>query len=125
MRWDEWRFSAALAWRDIFVRSITGISFVLAGSISGYAIWRLVPEGMRSGVLALHYTMYLGIDDVRAWPWIFALPGSIFSLLLVNAVVSAGIYRTDVFAARVLSTLSCALTIVWSVGMFFLVRINL
>lgn len=125
MRWDEWRFSATLAWRDLFVRSITLTAFTLAGIVSGYTIWRLVPEGMRSGVLALHYTMYLGIDDVRAWPWIFALPASMFMLLIVNTFVSAGIYRADIFAARVLSTLSCALTIVWSVGMFFIVRINL
>lgn len=125
MRWDEWRFSATLAWRDLFVRSITIVSLILAGSMSGYAVWRLVPEGMRSGVLALHYTMYLGIDDVRAWPWLFALPVSMFALLILNAIVAAGIYRTDAFAARVVSALSCALTIVWSVGMFFIVRINL
>ncbi len=125
MRWDEWRFSATLAWRDLFVRYGTGFAALAAGASSGYMLWRLIPEGLRSGVLALHYTMYLGIDDVRPWPWVFALPAMVLGVLTVNAAVAAGMYRGDTLAARTLTALSCAIAIVWCVGSFFLVRINL
>ena len=125
MRWDEWRFSAALAWRDTFVRWGNVVSCIFLLITSLYLLWRLIPEGARMGTLALHYTMYLGIDDVRAWPWVFALPALMLILLTMNAAVAAGVYRGDALAARTMTAVSCALTILWSIGSFFLVRINL
>ena len=125
MRLDEWRFSAALAWRDPFMRWASACAAALVLVVTAFVLWRLVPEGVRSGVIVMHYSMYLGIDDVRAWPWLFAIPGGMIAILLVNALVAAGVYRADALAARVLVGLSCALAIIWAVGSYFLVRINL
>jgi hypothetical protein len=125
MRWDEWRFSASLAWRDAFVRHGIVFSFLLVGGMTTYMLWRLIPEGLRSGVLAVHYTMYLGIDDVRDWPWVLVLPGGMLATLLANVSFAVGVYRYDSVAARTLTAVSCALAVSWAVGCFFLVRINL
>ena len=125
MRLEEWRFSATLAWRDPFMRWATLACLLVAFGMTGYVLTKLIPQGLTSGVLATHYTMYLGIDDVRAWPWVFSIPAGIIALIGANAIVAAGIFRTDPLATRMLTALSCAATIVWTVGSLFLVRINL
>lgn len=86
---------------------------------------RLIPEGIRSGVLVFHYTVYLGIDDVRPWRWVFAYPAGMLGILILNTVCAFGLYRRDPTAANVLLGVSLALCIVWCVGTFFLLSINL
>jgi hypothetical protein len=125
MTFAEWRFSAQLAWQDSFIRWTTVVSLLAVFSASGFALMKLIPEGTRSGVLTMHYTIYLGIDDVRPWPWVFAIPGAFVTMLLANTGLSFGLFRTDVIAARALTGLAAAISIIAGVSVFFLVLINL
>ncbi len=125
MKLDAWRFSAKLAWQDQFVRWASVVPAAILLLWSAYFLWRLIPEGLRSGVLVMHYNIYLGIDDVRPWPWIFLLPGSMIAVFVTNAILAGGIYRQHVLAARTLVAVSGVLVGLWLVSSFFLIHVNL
>jgi hypothetical protein len=124
MTLDEWRFSAKLAWQDRFVRWMTVATFALAFGMSVFVLWRLIPEGLRAGVLTMHYTIYLGIDDVRTWPWIFLLPAGMMSLMSVSVLCTFGLFRRDPLAAKTLSATLLASAVLWSFSVFFLIIVN-
>lgn len=124
MRWEEWRFSARLAWQDRFVRWTSVAAAAICLVMSVFLLVRLVPEGLRTGVLSLHYTIYLGIDDVGPWPWIFLMPGGMIFALLVDGACLFGWFRRDALAARSLAGLALATTILWAVTSFFLIAVN-
>ncbi|MCC7357247.1 hypothetical protein IT408_01955 [Candidatus Uhrbacteria bacterium] len=125
MTLEAWKFSAKLAWQDRYLR-IVGISTLLVflGWTSFFA-WRLIPEGIRSGVLVMHYNIYLGIDDVRPWPWVFVSPFAYVGLYLLDLVIAAGIYRSDTIAARTIVTIGTVTGILWGISSFFLILVNL
>ncbi len=91
---------------------------------SAWVIWKLFPEGKRAGILVLHYTVYLGIDDVRPWPWVFRSIGIVAGIAIVNAIVSLLVIQKDALAARAMSMLTTAIVILWSVSQIFVVRVN-
>lgn len=124
MKWEEWRFSAHLAWQDRFIRwgTIAISAVILLGS--GLFVYRLLPEGVRSGFLTTHYTIYLGIDEVRPWQWIFLYPSAMVGISAMNNLVIFGIYRRDILAAKALLAFTCALTLLWGIYIFFLALIN-
>ena len=93
--------------------------------ISSYILWRLIPEGIRSGVLTLHYTIYLGIDEVRPWPWITLLPVIMLTVWLANFLVSLGVYRKDKLAAKTLVSVFTFTNIIWVICLFFIVIVNI
>ncbi len=120
----EWRFSARLAWQDAFIRWTTVASAIVVVIVSGFILWHLIPEGLRSGILTMHYTIYLGIDDIQSWPWAFIVPGGMFGIVLVNTILSFGVFRSDAIAARALTALTAVIILIASIGSFFLVSIN-
>lgn len=125
MTLDEWRFSARLAWQDRFIKwTALGCLFMLC-AMTGFILWKLIPEVLQSHVVTLHYTVYLGVDDVRSWQWIFVLPAGLMGILAANTLCTLGLYRHDTLAAKTLSALSVAMTILWTVVSFFLVMVNL
>jgi len=125
MRWAEWRFSAKLGWQNRFIRWLTIVNALVIVFMSVFVLWRLIPEGLRASVLTMHYNVYLGIDDVRDWRWIFLLPGAMLVVFAGNLLFALGIYRHHALAAKVLVAFSSALTVLWCVGSFFIVLVNL
>lgn len=125
MRWDEWRFSAKRAWQDSFVKWTTVFTVLFHVTMSVYALHALLPQGARARILTVHYNMYLGIDDVRAWQWILLLPAILLLILLVNGIVACGLFRQEELAAKTLVAFSALITLIWSVNLFFLVSVNL
>lgn len=125
MKWEEWRFSAKLAWQDRIIKWPMVLDAILMIGASCYMLVRLVPEGMRSGMLSLHYTIYLGIDEVQPWPWIMLLPGLMIFVWLANFLVALGVYRGDHLAAKTLVAIYTLTNIIWIVCLFFLVIINI
>ncbi len=125
MRWDEWRFSAKRAWQDSFVKWMTVCTVLFHVAMSAFALHALLPQGARARILTVHYTIYLGIDDVRPWQWILLLPAILLLILFVNGVVACGLFRQDKLAAKTLVAFSVLLTLVWGVNLFFLVSVNL
>jgi hypothetical protein len=125
MRWAEWRFSARLAWQDPFIRWTTIVTALFIVGMGAFILWRLIPEGVRASVLTLHYNVYLGIDEVRPWQWIFVLPGGMAAILVVNTVFSFGFYRNHALAARAVCALAAMMALLWGIGSFFLILVNL
>ncbi|MFZ2804434.1 MAG: hypothetical protein WA001_04375 [Patescibacteria group bacterium] len=125
MRLAEWRFSAKLAWKNRFIKWVTIATVLVFVGMTAFILWRLIPTGLQTSVLTMHYTIYLGIDDVRQWQWIFAVPGLMLTVILINFLFALGIFRHDVLAAKMLVAFSAALTVTWCVGAFFLVLVNL
>jgi hypothetical protein len=121
----EWRFSAQLAFYDPFIRWASFLALLVATVTSAYMLFRLVPEGLRSGVTVFHYTIYLGIDDVRNWVWVSVFPVGLYTVFIFNTVFALGLYRLDVLAARTLTGLATTIIIIASISSFFLVRINI
>ncbi len=125
MTWAEWRFSAKRAWQDPIVRWVNIVSVVLWAGVSAFLLLRVIPASARSGIVTMHYNIYLGVDDVRSWPWILAIPGVAAAAILSNAAIAFGSYRTDALAARTLTLLSLIFMVLVSVTSFFLILINL
>lgn len=125
MRWEDWKFSARLGWQDPYIRWIAIASLLLVSITGGILLLKLLPEGWRSGVITMHYNIYLGIDDVRPWPWIFVVPSSALGATIANILLALGLFWRHGLASRTLLTAGLAVGIVWSIGVFFLIRVNL
>lgn len=124
MRWEEWKFSARLAVQDVFVRWTGLAAIIMVIGMSSFLLWRLLPEGWRSGVITIHYNVYLGIDDVRPWPWIFALPGAALIVLLVDILIAFGMFRHSALASRTIIAMGGVAAILWAIGIFFIILVN-
>ncbi len=125
MRWDQWRFSARLAWQDRWVRWTMICTVLFYIVMTAFVLSRLIPPGLRSGVLTLHYNVYLGIDEVRSWPWVLLSPGIMLAVILANLTLAFGIFRHDELAARTLLAVTVAVALLWGVGSFFMTAVNL
>ncbi|MCI0479510.1 hypothetical protein L0Y59_03115 [Candidatus Uhrbacteria bacterium] len=124
MRWEEWKFSAKRALQDPFIRWTTAGTVVLHVAMSVLYLVRILPDAWRSGVTVLHYTVYLGIDDVRSWPWAFAITGSALGMFVLDVLVALGLFRQDPHAARTVITAGAVCMIVWAVAVSFLILVN-
>jgi hypothetical protein len=124
MKWEEWRLSAYRAWQDPFLRYTCIASGVCMLGMSGFAFFKLIPEGIRSSVLTLHYNVYLGIDDVKPWWWIVYPVIGMLVLFCLNVVCAIGIFREHILAARALAAVTALMVLLWSLHLFFLVLVN-
>lgn len=114
----EWRLAAGIAWDDAWFRWQTIATVALGVMMSVYLLVHLVPIGIRNGLLVFHYSIYFGIDDIRAWPWIFVLPLGTLAVIGTDLVASIRLYRHDRIASRVLlgaATLFAAIASVYAV----------
>jgi hypothetical protein len=124
MTLDEWKFSLEVAMDDPWVRwqSVMTFSATAIGSI--FFLWRLIPEGLRSGVLVFHYNLYIGIDEVHAWQWILAYPVVLIGIVLINFLAAVYLFRTDRFAGMTLLGMSTLFVSIALIGGFFLISVN-
>lgn len=124
MRWTEWKFSARLAFQDVFIRWIAIATGLVIVGMGAFFLWRLLPEGWRAGVVTFHYSVYLGIDDVRPWPWVFVFPGAAVVLVVADVLCACSLFRKDAVASRAVMTFGFLSSILWAVGSFFLILVN-
>jgi hypothetical protein len=122
---DELKFSLSVAWDDPWYRWQTIFTLVLALIGSGFFLWHVIPEGLQSGLLVLHYNPYVGIDEVQFWPWIITLPLALLVVVLADVLVAGFLFRHDRLASRVLLCMSSAFTAIGLVGAVFLMLVNL
>jgi hypothetical protein len=125
MRWEEWKFSARLGLQDQWLRVTFLLAIVIVLGMSGFMFWRILPDALHTGVVTMHYNVYLGIDDVRPWPWIFTIPGAALGLLLIDGLMGLGLFRKHPLAARTLTTIGLSAALVWGIGTFFLTLVNI
>ena len=125
MRWLDWKFSARLGWEDPWLRWISVSALVIVLAMGAFFLWRLLPEGWRSGVVTMHYNIYIGIDDVRTWQWLFFVPGTAFLFVLLDTVIALGLFRRHPLASRTLVATGLMTAVVWAIGSFFLINVNI
>jgi hypothetical protein len=125
MRWDEWKFSARRALQDRFILWTAMVTVVLFAVASAYFLIRTLPHGWETGAVVLHYNIYLGIDEIMSWPWIFAVPGAALVVLALDFTVALSIFRLDPLASRVLISLGFFSILLWTIGCFFMAQVNL
>ncbi|HEU0050659.1 MAG TPA: hypothetical protein VFQ60_01220, partial [Patescibacteria group bacterium] len=95
MKWDAWLLSAKLAWMRPTLRwtTLTTLAIIVFGSF--LFLWNVVPARKQSGMLIIHYNIYLGVDQVRPWQWIFFLPALWLLLSLIDFALAFGLYHHD------------------------------
>lgn len=125
MRLEEWKFSARLGLQDHWLRITSLLSLLVVLGMGAYVLFRLLPEGFASGVITMHYNVYLGIDDVRPWPWVFAIPGTALGLVVIDTLLALGLFRKHPMAARTVTSVGLAAAVVWAIGAFFLMLVNI
>lgn len=124
MRLDAWVFSAKLAWSHHWIKLVSVVALVSSVAGGGWYLANVFPLAKESGTFAYHYTVYFGIDDLRALGWVFALPVAWVGLTVVDLLVAFGSYRKEPILASSLFMLSVLCAIPWLATLFYLVVIN-
>jgi hypothetical protein len=121
---SEWRLAMDIAWDDPWfkIQTVATIGIVIAGSF--FYLLKLIPSGIHNGSLVFHYNVYLGIDDVRRWPWVFYLPSMTIGIVCADLVASFLTYRYDKIASRVLLSVATLFAVLTAVGEIFIVIMN-
>lgn len=103
------------------------LSIVLAIILLGVSIFatvRLIQLGLPSGYIVTHYTVYLGIDQIMPLPWMAALLGVPIAVIFVTMMLGLGLFRQDSLAGYALASLAASSTIIWSMYLYYLIKIN-
>lgn len=125
MKPDAWLFSAKLAWDNLWIRWTSILTVLLVLGMSGFYLWNTLPSAQEHGYFVMHYNFYLGIDDVRSWPWLFFLPVVWLVMTLADILVAYGFYRQDSHLSLSLILLAFAWSLPWAGALFYLSFINL
>ncbi len=120
----EWRLAFEIAWDDPWFKIQTIVTSLVVLLSAAMYLWRLIPSGVLHGSLVFHYNVYLGIDDVRTWPWVFYLPLVMMGIVGIDLAASCLVYRYDKIASRVLLTVASVFALLMAVGELFIVLIN-
>jgi hypothetical protein len=122
---EEWKFSLDVAWDDPWYRwqGIGTIALAVLGSV--FFLWRMIPEGLQSGLLVLHYNLYVGIDEVQPWPWVLAMPAALLVIVGLDLLAAGFLFRRDRVASRVMLCTATLFTLLALGGGFFLTLVNL
>lgn len=121
---DGWLFSAHLAWGRMWIRLATVFALVVSLGVSAWFLASVVPEARTNGTFAYHYSIYLGIDDVRSWGWAFALPAVWIVFTAFDLLLAFGLYRTDAVIASTLIALTVLWALPWAGSLFYLALAN-
>ncbi len=124
MWFRAWAFSATRAWQRPFFRwsSIATVSYSLVAS--GYFLYQVLTHMRDGGNVILHYSVYLGVDDIRPWYWAFLWPALWIIGVMIDFVIAFGVYRVDPLCANALAVLAVAWSVPWSIALYHLSLIN-
>jgi hypothetical protein len=120
----EWRLAFEIAWDDPWFRWQTIVTCAVAAIGTVLYLVRLIPLGLKNGALVFHYNLYLGIDNVSPWPWVFAAPAAALAAIGADIAVSFIMYRHDRIASRVLLGAATAFALLAAIGAVFIVLVN-
>ena len=124
MDWSAWAFSAKLAWRHPWVRWLSVATALMFFGATGFYLWRIIPAAQQNGAAVMHYNIYLGIDDVRVWPWVFAWPLLWLTVTVTDLLWAYGQYREDPLVSYALVALAFFWGFPWASALFYLSLIN-
>lgn len=125
MVFDSWLFSAKRAWQNPVLKWIALATALIVTVTTGFYLWKMLAHARADGTVVLHYNIYLGIDDVVAWPWAFFWPGIWLMLTALDILLAFGWYRTDPHLSSSLFVFAGAWTIPWAIALYYLTLANL
>ena len=118
-------FSAKLAWHRPLLRYVALGTLILVVAGSAAFFWRVIPARRAAGTMVIHYNIYLGIDEVRGWGWVFLLPSVWLLLTLVDLWWAFGAYHHDPHLAASLVSLALLSALPCAGALYYLARMNL
>lgn len=121
---SSWTLSARIAWNDMTMRVMAIIVLCTVFIASFWFLVTILPGAITHQAVAIHYTIYNGIDAVKHWPWIVGLVGMWLSITVVDILAAFGIYRTDLVMARTLVFLAGIWCLPWIALLFYLSLMN-
>lgn len=116
--------SARLAWHRPTFRVLTILLLLFVGLVSAFFLARVIPATQETSSVILHYNVYLGIDDVRSWGWVFLWPGIWLAATVVGVLAALGAYQRDAVMSYGLLVWLLAWGVPWSIGLFYLMTFN-
>lgn len=75
------------------VTSLLSAAFVIV--MVALPLWRLYPTGEEDNFIALHYNVYLGVDQFGPWYFIFSIPLLGATLFLLNLTFEIFFFRRE------------------------------
>ncbi len=124
MPWGPFFFSAKLAWQRLPFRYFCGGIVCAIFLFSAWYGWRILPLRHQPDVV-FHYTIYLGIDDTRSWPWLLVPVGAWWLIVAIDFLLAFLYYRADPLAAWTLAILALVASVPWAFSLFSLLHVNL
>lgn len=125
MRREAWSMSARLAWHRPTFRVLTILLILFVTLSNGVYLLKTVPVVQATSTVILHYNVYLGIDDVRPWPWVFLWPGVWMGASFAGILAAMGVYQRDALLAYGLLSWLLAWSVPWAMGLFYLMTFNI
>jgi len=125
LKFDAWLFSAKLAWHHPWIRWMSLLTGGLVIGVCLFFFWSTIPATHQHEFFVMHYNLYLGIDDVRGWEWLFLFPSVWFIVTLLDFIFAYGLYRTDAYFSLSLMTLAFTWSLPFSIALFYLSFVNL
>lgn len=124
MRFEDWKFSFAIAWDDPWCRwqSIGTILFTCVGL--GFLLQKMIPIGLQNTLLIFHYNLYLGIDEIQHWTMSFVYAGVLLGVILLNLLLSFFLFRRDRIASRTLLFAATIFALLFLLGARAIVAVN-
>ncbi len=120
-----WLFSAKRAWQDPWIKGVTVFTVVFGIIGSAWFIAHMLPlRHATHGRLVLHYSVYFGIDAIKPWGWLFALPVCWIVSVMIDVVWSLGVYREDAYQAWAILFVASISSIPWMMTLWHLIGIN-
>ena len=125
MKWrDAWVLSAKRAWQRPLLRWTTLLTLAIIIGGSALFLWRVIPLRRGTGTVVVHYSIYLGIDDIRPLTSIFLFPVIWLGIVLIDFILAYGFYRHDPHFASSLIFLALFSAIPCLMGLYYLARMN-
>lgn len=124
MKLDAWVFSMKQAWQQPFLRigGIIILGLFLLGT--AFFVWRSIDERAHGAPMVFHYTIYLGIDDVRSWRWAFVFPAVWGLFAAADLMLAYGLYRSEPQLSYALTAIGVGWSILWLIFLYHVTLVN-
>lgn len=91
----------------------------------GLLAWRLPSIGASQPVLALHYNVFFGVDQVGDWRMAFFMPTLGAFFVIANFLVAVRLHAHERFVSRVMLGTAFAANVVLAIAALFVILANL
>lgn len=117
--------SARLAWRRPWFRvlSLLLILFVVGSNVA--YLLRMQPVIRDASTMVFHANVYVGIDDVRSWPWMFLWPAVWQAFAIGSIVAACAVYQRDSLLAYSILVWCLFWSCPWAIGLVYLFSFTL